>query len=94
MKRKFIRYGREYTVTEVRAKANCDQDYRDALLITGKNIDHVWMFGMEEATFVIFGYGMPETDSEFEVIVKDVNAWKNSNSGNYTVQLRKERWEK
>ena len=73
MEKTFTYEGREYTIKEVTAIADCDdydEEYRqDALLVTS-----VADSG-EKIEYVVFGWVMPENDDDFSDMCEDSNAW-------------------
>lgn len=71
--RKFTAYGEEYSVSRVTAIAYCDgcdeAKRQDALMVVNER------FG-EEASYVVFGYEMPETEDDFINMYTESGAWE------------------
>lgn len=86
--KKFVQHGREYTIKKCKAKTIFDSEYKDALLVTGRNIEDVGLFGLENTSFVVFGYDMPGSHEEWYKIVRDVNAWKNNSNGQFIIYTK------
>ena len=86
--KKFVQHGREYTVKKCKARTAFDTEDKDALFITGRNIEDVGLFGLENTSFVVFGYDMPGNYEEWNAIVKDVNAWKNNSNNAFLIYTK------
>lgn len=75
---KFYRNGIEYTVLNCTAVAACDHGDlskgQRALVVYADN-------GTETAKHIVFGWDMPETETDFNDMCEDAGAWEAAGPG-------------
>lgn len=75
---KFERNGIEYTVLNCTAVAACDHGDlskgQRALVVYADN-------GTETAKHIVFGWDMPETETDFDSMCEDAGAWEAAEPG-------------
>lgn len=81
MKKTFTINGTEYTVSTCTAIHPSDLDRQDALLVTSCE-------NRETFEHVVFGYQMPDSEKDFEIMSNDPYAWDFDHETLATVQPR------